>query len=43
MQISTTGSNIPLTTCDHSEIAIKGAFGIKIIKAEIIRIEVYKT
>jgi hypothetical protein len=40
MQISTTGKAIPLITWVHKDIAIRGAPGIRMIRAEMARIEV---
>jgi len=40
IQISTTGRSIPLITCDHKEIAISGALGIRMIRTEKINIPV---
>ena len=40
MHTKTTGRSIPLRTCDQSEIQISGAFGNKIIAAEIAIIPV---
>ena len=40
MQIRTTGSSMPLSTCDHMEIPISGAFGIRMMMPASIMIRV---
>lgn len=42
IQIKTTGSRIPLITCDQMLILISGAFGMRIMAAARISIPVYK-
>ena len=40
MQTNTTGRSIPLITWVHTEMEMSGALGIRMIQAEIARIEV---
>ena len=41
IKINTTGNRMPLILCDHNEMAIRGALGIRIIPAPIIIMMVY--